>query len=393
MAGLPDDPILNEIARRLEDMRWSAMLLDRDLRVRFVSDELRGFIGVDDDEVLGYGENVITAFMRGVWLERLDPDSQVRVFLDLLPYLLYMLPDHQKDVVRDLPEPFYSLVGQVEPRAPNGFINTWFGYTIEGQPKYRVNLASMALADGEWNPLGYIVLTYIDVRPQLVSLLTQGDEAMYERMAALVEPGRRRAAILFADVQSSGALSRQMPSAAYFALIRRLAMCVDQVIADNVGVIGKHAGDGMTGFFLVDDLGSSSRAAAAAVRSAMQIKEVASLAFEEVTGELDANHEVPFDMNIGLHWGGTLYMGQLHPGSRLDVTALGDEMNECARIQESAHDGAILASKTLLEQLTRQDAASIHLDPDKHFYRPLGELATASEKAKRDAGALPVTAL
>ncbi len=393
MAGLPDDPILREIARRLEDMRWSAMLLDRDLRVRFVSEEFRGFIGVDDDDVLGYGENVIAAFMRDVWRERLDPDSQVRVFLDLLPYLLYALPDDQRSVLGELPDPFASLVEGVEPKRPDGLANTWFSYTLDGQPRYRVNLAAIPLPDADWNPLGYIVLTYIDVRPQLVSLLTQGDEAMYERMAALVEPGRRRAAILFADVQSSGSLSRQMPSAAYFSLIRRLAMSVDQVIADNLGVIGKHAGDGMTGFFLVDDLGSASKAAAAAVRSAIQINEVGALAFQEVTGELQAQDAVSFQMNIGLHWGGTLYMGQLHPGSRLDVTALGDEMNECARIQESAYGGAILASKALLEQLTAPDAAALGIDPDKQFYRPLAELETASDKAKRDAGALPVTAL
>jgi len=393
MAGLPDDPTLREIARRLENMRWSAMLLDRDLRVRFVSDEFRGFIGVDDDDVLGYGENVIAAFMREVWRDRLYPDSQVRVFLDLLPYLIYLLPEDQRAVLDDLPDPFATLIAQVEPKKPQGFINSWFGYTIEGQPKYRVNLAAMPLSDADWDPIGYLVLTYIDVRPQLVSLLTQGDEAMYERMAGLVDPGRRRAAILFADVQSSGSLSRQMPSAAYFALIRRLAMCVDQVIADNLGVVGKHAGDGMTGFFLVDDLGSPSKAAAAAIRSAIQIREVAALAFEEVAGDLVTDAQVAFEMNLGLHWGGTLYMGQLHPGSRLDVTALGDEMNESARIQESAHGGVVLASKALLEHLTADDAASVGIDPDKQFYKALAQLETASEKAKRDAGGLPVTSL
>jgi class 3 adenylate cyclase len=170
-------------------------------------------------------------------------------------------------------------------------------------------------------------------------------------------------------------------------------MCVDQVIADNEGVVGKHAGEGMTGFFLVDDLGSPSRAAAAAIRSAWQIKEATGLAFDEVAGELGMDDDVPFQMNLGLHWGGTLYMGQLHPGSRLDVTALGDEMNECARIQETARGGAILASKALLEQLAPDDASEVKVDPDRQFYRPLSELQTATEKAKRDAGALPVTEL
>ena len=393
MAGLPDDPLLNEVARRLEDMRWAAVLCDQDGRIRFVSEEFRGFVGVDDDETLGYGENIISAFMREVWRERIDTESQVRLFVDLAPYVVYMLPERERKVFDDLIEPFASLVAQVEPKAPPGLVNSWFSYTLEGERKYRVNLAAMPFTDGDRNHRGYIVLTYVDVRPQLVSLLTQGDESMYERMAALVEPGRRQAAILFADVQASGSLSRQMSSAAYFSLIRRLAVCVDRVIAENSGVIGKHAGDGMTGFFLVDDLGTPSKAAAAAIRSAMQIKEVAGLAFEEATADLIGPGDVPFQMNIGVHWGGTLYMGQLHPGSRLDVTALGDEMNECARIQESAHDGAVLVSKSLLEQLIPGDAAGLHIDPDKQVYRLLAELETAPEKAKRDAGSLPVTAL
>lgn len=393
MAGLPDDPTLNEIARRLTEMRWSAVLLDQDLRIVFISDEFRDFVGVDDDEVLGYGENVIAAFMRAVWRERIDVDSQVRIFMDLMPYMLYMLPSDEKHVLDELVEPFSSLIDQVEPMPPHGLVNTWFQYTLGGQPKYRVNLSAMPLANADWTSLGYIVLTYVDVRPQLVSLLTQGDESMYERMASLVEPGRRRAAVLFSDVESSGTLSRLMPSAAYFALIQRLAVSIDRVIADNEGVIGKHAGDGMTGFFLVNDLGSASKAAAAAIRSAQQIKEVANLAFEEVVSELGVAGEIPFAMNIGLHWGGTLYMGQLHPGGRLEVTALGDEMNECARIQESARNGAILASKALLEHLTVGDAQGVGLDPDKQIYQPLGQWDTASEKAKRDAAALPVTDL
>ena len=393
MAGLPEHPTLNEIARRLTDMRWAAMLLDRDLRVRFVSDEFRGFIGVDDDEELGYGENVLPAFMRAVWRDRLDIDSQIRLFMDLVPYFVYSLPPEEKHVLDDLIEPFSSLMDQIEPTPPRGLVNTWFQYTLQGEPKYRVNLAAMPITDADWEPLGFIVLTYVDVRPQLASLLTQGDEAMYERMAALVEPGRRRAAILFSDVESSGTLSRQMPSAAYFALMQRLAMATDNVIADNNGVIGKHAGDGMTGFFLVEDAGSASRAAAAAIRSALSIKEVGRLAFEEVVGELGIQDQVDFEMNTGLHWGGTLYMGQLHPGSRLEVTALGDEMNECARIQESARHGVVLASKPLVEQLTEGDAEGLGIDPDRQFYRPLGELETAPEKAKRDAGGLPVTEL
>jgi len=393
MNGMPDDPILLECAKRLADMRWAALILDVDMRLVWVSDELKGFVGETDNESLGYGENIVTAFLRPIWRGRIDLESQARMFVDLVPAFLDLMPESQRHVLDDLPDPFHDLMSQVEPRPSPGIVTTYFDYKEEDEPVYRVNLAALPLTRGKWEPAGVVALTFVDVRPKLVSLLTQGDEAMYERMARLVDPGRRQASILFGDVQASGAISRQMPSGAYFALMRKLATCVDGVIAQNSGVIGKHAGDGMTGFFLVEDLGSSSRAAAAAVSSAKQLREVAHLAFQEFASDVGVFDEMDFTMNVGVHWGGTLYMGQLVPGGRLDVTALGDEMNECARIQESARDGAILASKTVREHLTDDVAARVGIDPDKQFYRPLADLETATEKAKRDAGGLPVTDL
>jgi class 3 adenylate cyclase len=98
-------------------------------------------------------------------------------------------------------------------------------------------------------------------------------------------------------------------------------------------------------------------------------------------------------MRVGIHWGSSLYLGQLVPGGRLDVTALGDAVNECARIQECADPHETLASKALLERLSSDDAAAAGVDPDKVRYTPLSEVGNSSAKAVRDAGAIPVTPL
>jgi class 3 adenylate cyclase len=98
-------------------------------------------------------------------------------------------------------------------------------------------------------------------------------------------------------------------------------------------------------------------------------------------------------MKVGIHWGASLYMGQLVPGGRLDVTALGDEVNETARIQDSAEEGRTLVSKQLVEHLTDDDAASLGLDIEKLSYQTVSELERATEKAVRDAGTIPVTPL
>jgi class 3 adenylate cyclase len=83
-------------------------------------------------------------------------------------------------------------------------------------------------------------------------------------------------------------------------------------------------------------------------------------------------------------------VGQVATNGRLEVTALGDPMNEAARIEAAATKGSILASKELIERLEPDDATATGIDPDGIDYRPLGELEGASEKAVRDAGAIPV---
>jgi class 3 adenylate cyclase len=241
--------------------------------------------------------------------------------------------------------------------------------------------------------LGTLMIYGSALPARILALVARGDEGMFTRMAKLVEPGRRKAAVLFADLQESGLLSRRMPSASYFQLIARLTDAIDQVVIDNTGIVGKHAGDGVTAYFLAEYLGSDSKAAAAAIKAARLIGEVASSVTKEMIEETGVTEAGNLSVNVGVHWGGTLFMGQLVTGGRLEITALGDAVNECARIQESARDGAALASKNLIEHLDPEDAAALHIDPDTVAYRTLTELGGATDKAIRDAGTLPVTLL
>lgn len=231
--------------------------------------------------------------------------------------------------------------------------------------------------------IGLLGLSYMGFRPTLVSLLARGDQAMYERMARLMQPQARQAAILFCDLQGSAELSRKMPTAAYFRLIRALWTDIDRAVAQNYGIVGKHAGDGASAFFLVDDLGSRSAAAAAAIQAARAVHQRAAVVSEDFVA-------TPCLMRVGIHWGDTIYLGQLVPGGRLDLTALGDAVNECSRIEECAPSGRTLASKEILERLSSDDAAETGIDLERLSYRLVSEVPTASEKAKRDIGSLAV---
>ncbi|HEX8099968.1 MAG TPA: adenylate/guanylate cyclase domain-containing protein, partial [Actinomycetota bacterium] len=232
--------------------------------------------------------------------------------------------------------------------------------------------------------IGVLVMGYMSFRAGLVSLLARGDEEMYERMAKLVEPQSQEAAILFCDLQSSTDVARTLPTSEYFRLIRSVWTEIDALVARNRGIVGKHAGDGASAFFLVDDLGSRSEAASAAIRTARAIHDRS----DDIFG---TDLETSCLMRVGVHWGSSLSIGQLVPGGRLDIVALGDAVNECARIQECADPYQTLASKQLIEHLSPDDAAALGIDTKKIRFRPLSDVQTANGKALAAAGAIPVT--
>jgi class 3 adenylate cyclase len=95
-------------------------------------------------------------------------------------------------------------------------------------------------------------------------------------------------------------------------------------------------------------------------------------------------------LRFGLHWGATLYIGRILTAGRSEVTALGDEVNEAARIEAFATGGRTLASKSLIERLDRADAETLGIDPSRITYTQLADLDTATDKARRDAPAIAI---
>ena len=90
---------------------------------------------------------------------------------------------------------------------------------------------------------------------------------------------RRPAAILFADLEASGALSRRLSSRGYFDLVSGLTDLIDSAVIERAGIVGKHAGDGGSALFLAADFdGSESAAARAAIEAARAIRDGADAA-------------------------------------------------------------------------------------------------------------------
>jgi class 3 adenylate cyclase len=237
---------------------------------------------------------------------------------------------------------------------------------------------------GRW--VGGTTITKPGIRGAIISMLALGDAAQFERMLPLMRPARRPSAILFADLESSTALARRLSTQAYFALIRRLVVRADESVVRAGGIIGKHVGDGITAFFLADTAGSESAAARACIEAARSMRADATVAAART--QLGPTDVV---LRFGLHWGAGAYIGRLFTSGRTEVTALGEEVNETARIEACAGGGLCLASKNLIERLDPTDADALELDPSRITYTTLSDLPSASDKARRDAPAIAAT--
>lgn len=386
---------------QLEHTGLAATVFDHEWRMRWVSEEQKRLLSEWDEDVLGYGKRLPETLAAPVWREALVPEDVVRWSADMLSWVLADAEGGVQEVIDTL-SPSLSedersaLVSALPQIERGGNQPLWVSSVrfVQGDlPPIEIGYVGIRMRDPEGRLLGTAILYAPDLPASILLLVTRGDRDMFARMARLVEPGRRRAAILFADLQSSTDLSRRLPSAAYFRLVRAATTAIDDVIVRRLGIVGKHAGDGVTAFFLEDDLGDVSGAARAAVEAAREIPGAAYEAAAALADATDLLDLSSYRINVGLHWGGALYMGQVVTGGRLEVTALGDQVNDCARIQQTARNGQLLASKDLVERLSHDDAAALGLDPDGLVYELVGEMEGVPEKALRDAAAIPVTSL
>ncbi|MGH2750334.1 MAG: adenylate/guanylate cyclase domain-containing protein [Actinomycetota bacterium] len=379
------------MARHLEETGWAAELYDAQWRLVWVSSEILELAGVSDPAELGYGEHLLEHIRRGTFQSLISAESAASLLEVELPMVLHDTPGGKEELKRLAGGTLDDIVDRIEEKPPPTSWATQIQFIQGDLPALPVNVLVTRLHARDGEHIGRLVLYGPALPTSILSLVSRGDPEMFERMARLVEPGRRPAAILFADLQESGLVSKRLPSASYFGLLQGLITAIDEVIGRFGGVIGKHAGDGATAFFLAGDLGSRSAAVRNAIEAAREITVVTRDVVKRMGDDSEALDRDDVKVNVGVHWGGQLYMGQLITGGRLEVTALGDRVNEAARIQESACDGQVLASKSLLEHLSQEDARALGIDPDGVVYRTIAEMPSSSEKARRDAGSLPVT--
>jgi class 3 adenylate cyclase len=387
------DERLDALIRELEPTGGAIEVLDSEWRLVWVSDELKQMLGEPDEGALGYGEHILSRYQAPPWRRLVDDADVARIFSRNVRYIVEGTPGGL-DALREFAgDELTAALERVEPEpAPPMWA---FDMTLvqDGAPAGRVWCYSVRLHDRDGRPFAIVRLYTAGLPAHVLALVTRGDETLLERMAQVTEPRRRAAGVLFADLDASGALARRLAGETYFRVIDGVSSAIDAAIIERGGIVGKHAGDGATGFFLAEQLGSDSAAARAALEAACQLPAIVARAVRALAEEDLPISEADCKLNIGVHWGASLYIGRLQTQGRVEVTALGDEVNECARIEQSAHGGQVLAAKAAVERLSAEDAAALGLEVSKLTFRTVAELPDVGDKAKRDAGGIAVVDL
>lgn len=389
---LPDDPRLRAIALALNEGGWWAEVVDAEWRALYMTDEARRIYGGGGElapyplGVRAYGTEDVE--LRQSWRGGRWPLAVIRATFRVLgPFVLADTPGG-RDQLRELVAPqLRDVVDDLSPSDAEALPTRVGGIPTPANPGIEVWGLSFRVRD---RACGRIIGTVGLSKPAvgmatLARLSAMGDPRHFDRMDQVEKPGRRSAAVLFGDLEHSTALSRRLSAAGYFALGRRFVRAADRCVIDNGGLVGRHAGDGVVGLFLSEITGSESAAAQACIESARALSKALIAVAER--SNLPAGL---LRIRFGLHWGATLYVGNIVTTGRTEVNALGDEINEAARIEACTPGGRALASKALIERLEPAAALAVGIDLERVSYAPLHELPTATEKARIDAPTISV---
>ena len=242
--GGPEGP-LGEVATALAAGQTAAQVIDAHGRLAWVSEQMLMLAGADDDTDVGYGEHVDEVLERPLWRDLLTPEAVETLRATCTPA---RRPDRA-------PAPLWVLPLDLQ----------------VGARQRSVGMLGVGLRHADGSPMG-AALIYAPLLPaRVLALVSEGDEAMFTRMADLSEPAKRPAAIVFADVDSSGPLSRRLPTPVYFELIRGITT-LRRLVARHGGIVGKHAGDGASAYFLTEGHGSDAASAALRVVQACRAR-------------------------------------------------------------------------------------------------------------------------
>src|SRR3954466_1544964 len=217
---LPEDPVLAATASTLNEAGYWGEVVDRDWRGLFLTDEARWMCG-GRAELAGYpvgghflGPQRAEAALG--WRGGQFPLDILRQAMTLFgPYILAD-PPGGRDELRGLVEPrLRDIVDTLSPIELAA--SAWFTfrgiYTAAGTG-VDINICLLRLRNDRGEVVGTAILDKPAVGMATLTRMTaMGDLRHFQRIEQVARPGRRPAAVLFADLESSSPLSRRLSTA------------------------------------------------------------------------------------------------------------------------------------------------------------------------------------
>ena len=274
---LPGDPVLSEWAETLRDAGDWGWIVDSSWRLIFMTNEQRFSFSAGVEMVpIVLGEHLFGS-------EMVSASSDWRAGPTLLESWGELLSAVGGFVLADTPGGKNELRAIVDPsfaRIVDGLVpseaSATFGSQVATGPTSRGQFV-LAKALRIRDAAGALRGTAILYKPAagmniLGTMAFERDLGHLERMRSVARASRRPAAILFADLESSSALSRTLSTGSYFATGRRIVRVTDECVVDAGGVVGRHVGDGVVAYFPVEVFESESSAARACMSAARAIQ-------------------------------------------------------------------------------------------------------------------------
>jgi len=142
--------------------------------------------------------------------------------------------------------------------------------------------------------------------------------------------------VLFSDIRGYTTLSEQMTPRETFEFINAYLGAVSPPLRTHGGFVNQYLGDGIMGLFL--------RAPEDAIKAA--------IGMQMALDQFNARRSVPVRIGIGLHTG-TLMMGIIGDGQRLDAAVVADAVNTAARMEglTKYYGASLLISEAVYAQL------------------------------------------
>ncbi len=173
-------------------------------------------------------------------------------------------------------------------------------------------------------------------------------------------PALTEVAVLVTDLQDSTVLWSELPAEEYFELINQIWLTVDPIFRRFGGTHGKHAGEGMVGYFFPQP-GSSHLWNA--LLAAHQVRE----AIHRVSQEwrLRKGWSTELHLNAGIDEGRE-WLGTYRSGAQLEFIVLGDAVVHATRISEFARAGGIWVTRNVVGKLRPEERARLKYGVHRH---------------------------